>query len=169
MEEPILNKVAQSGLISIDLEDWYPQGKCVEIDLADWLEGGFILKEKDFRAKIEEHNWQQYQDQYVAINCSTDAIVPSWAYLLMSLRLQPYAVKVIHGDLNLLEILIFEEVIAKIDIKPYQNQRVIVKGCSKRFIPDNAYIQLVNRLQPVVKSLFFGEACSSVPLYKAKL
>lgn len=168
MEGEIVNRVANSKLKTIDLEEHFPQGERLSLDLSQWLFQGLILKEKDFRASVAAHDWAQYQGKYVAIRFDNEAIVPSWAYLLISLSLAPYAKKTVVGDLELLEQLIFEEVVADLPLEAYQDLPVIIKGCSDKSIPDSAYAKLVQRLQPIARSIMFGEACSSVPLYKKK-
>ena len=168
MNQEIINRVANSGLITFDLEEYYPKGKRLMIDLKDWLFEGLVLKEKDFRKSISDCDWSQYQDQYVAMNCSTDAIIPVWSYMLISNAISPYAKKVVKGNLENLESLIFHELINTLDIIPFKNQRVIVKGCSNLPIPESAYVAITNKLSPVVKSIMYGEACSSVPIYKKK-
>jgi len=168
MSGEIVNRVANSKLITIDLEDYYPIGERVLLDISDWLFEGIILKEKDFREYVEAHDWSQYTDSYVAVTCSSDAIIPSWAYLLISASLTFYAKKFVIGDVDLLENMIFQEIISSIPVDQFENAPVIVKGCSDRNIPNSAYAQLAQRLVPVVTSLMFGEACSSVPLYKKK-
>jgi len=164
----IINKVAKSSLVNIDLEDFYPKGKRVLIDIAPWLYKKQILKEKDFRTFIEKHNWIKYKNAYVALHCSVKAIIPSWAYLLLTSKLANYAKLVVVGNLELLETAIFAEIINKIDLNIYKNKPVIIKGCSKKHIPNSAFTMLVKKLQPVVKSLMYGEACSTVPLFKKK-
>jgi hypothetical protein len=166
MANEIINRVANSKLVTIDLEDFYPEGERTIIDIAQWLTEGFILREKDFRAFVKEHSWEQYTNQYVAIKCSTDAIVPGWAYMLVSVALAPYAKKVVVGTIDTLNNLIFSEIIAHLDLDIYKDKSVIVKGCAHKPIPQNAFVLLTQRLQPIVKSLMYGEACSSVPLYK---
>lgn len=168
MQDEIINRVAQSKLITFNLEDYYPEGQRVVLDIKDWLYEGFILKEKDFRAFADEHDWSQYKDAYVAMHCSTDAIVPGWAYLLLSTKLNPFARKTVQGTLVDLETSIYQSVIEKLDVSLFQDQFVIIKGCSKKPVPANAYLFLAQKLSPVVKSLMYGEACSSVPLYKRK-
>ncbi|MBQ0147426.1 MAG: DUF2480 family protein [Flavobacteriaceae bacterium] len=168
MSDEILNKVANSGLITLDLEDYYPTGNRVIFDLKDWLYEELILKEKDFRQNLKDHDWSQYQGSYVAMTCTADAIVPSWAYLLVATYLQPVAKKVIHGSLKDLDQIIYTEVINNLNLEEYVDGKVIVKGCSQKPVPDSAYILLIEKLQPVVNSLMFGEACSTVPLYKKK-
>lgn len=166
--DSITNSVSKSNLITINLEDFYPKGNRVVLDIAPWLHKDQILKEKDFRNFISQHPWQQYTDSYVAITCSADAIIPSWAYLLVSSQLVNYAKKVVVGDLNLLETILFAELINTIDLKLYQDKPVIIKGCAKKQIPNSAFSFLIQKLQPVVKSLMYGEACSNVPLFKKK-
>ena len=166
--EPIVNRIANSALITLDLEDFYPSEKRIVFDISPWLENDLILKEKEFRALAKNHNWQNYNNTYVAINCSTDAIIPSWAYLLISAYLEPYAKKIVIGDLNLLETVIFVKIIDKIDINLFKNKPIIIKGCANKPIPETAFSMLIQKLKPVVKSVMYGEACSSVPIFKRK-
>lgn len=168
MEELIVNKVAQSGLITLNLEEMYPQGKRIAYDLKDNLFMGMILKEKDFREFLKEHDWSQYQDAYVAVYCSEDAIVPLWAYMLLAIHLEPFAKKVVYGSLEDLELSIYKDLFEALDWSSYDQARVVVKGCSDLSIPTAVYVELVSRLKPRVKSLMFGEPCSTVPLYKQK-
>lgn len=168
MQDEIVNKVAQSKLITFNLEDIYPKGNRVVLDIKDWLFEGFILKEKEFRAFAEAHDWSQYGGAYVAMQCSTDAIVPGWAYLLLSVKLSGIAKKAIQGTLVDLETSIYQSIIDNIDVSEYQDKLIIIKGCSKKPVPANAYLFLAERLKPVAKSIMYGEACSSVPLYKRK-
>ncbi|MBP4137383.1 DUF2480 family protein [Flavobacterium geliluteum] len=164
--EEIINKVANSALEVFDLEDYYPEGARVQIDISQWLLEGFLLKEKDFREHLKNHNWSQYQDQFVAINCSTDAIVPAWASILVAVQLAPFATKVINGTVEDLEASLYEEILSKVDYAAYKNKPVIVKGCSKKPVPMRAYIIATTNLQPFARSIMYGEACSAVPLYK---
>lgn len=168
MPGEIINRVANSKLMTLDLEDYYPEGERLVLDISDWLYEGFILKEKDFREAVQQHQWNQYLNQYVAITCSTEAIIPSWAYLLISTSLAPFAKKFVVGDLELLENIIFQDVIAGIPIDQFRDVPVIIKGCSDKNIPDTAYTLMCQRLVPVVSNLMFGEACSSVPIFKKK-
>ncbi len=168
MENEIINRVANSKLVTINLEDYYPEGKRVLFDIKDWLLEGIVLKEQDFRASVKEHDWSQYKDAYVALHCSTDAIVPGWAYLLVSLQLAPYALKTVVGTLDTLESILFAEIVPTIDLSVLQDKPVIIKGCAHKPIPQNAYVLLASALQPIAKSIMYGEACSSVPLYKRK-
>ena len=164
----IVNKVAQSKLVTIDLEDYYPQGKRIVFDIKDWLFEEIILKEKDFRFFVKDHNWSQYEGSYVALNCSSDAIIPSWAYMLITAELASFAKKIIIGNLKDLETSIFQDIIAQLSIDPFQDKPVIIKGCSEKSIPETAYTQLITKLIPVAKSIMYGEACSTVPLFKSK-
>ena len=168
MSDKIINRVANSNLVNIDLEAMYPKGKRVTFDIKKWLFEGIVLKEKEFRKHIENHDWTQYKDDYVALNCSEDAIIPSWAYLLISSELAPYAKKIIVGDLELLETLIFHEVIENLKIENFKDKPIIIKGCSEKPIPNSAFSMLIQKLFPVAKSIMYGEACSTVPLYKRK-
>lgn len=168
MADEIINKVANSSLITIDLEDFYPNGPRVVFDLKDWLYEEIILREKDFRQNLKDHDWSQYEGKYVAMTCTADAIVPSWAYLLVATYLQPVAKKVVHGTLADLDQILYTELIKDLPLDEYKDGKIIVKGCSKKPVPESAYIQLIEKLQPVANSLMFGEACSTVPLYKMK-
>ena len=168
MADTIVNRVAASALITFDLEKLYQIGTRQSIDLSQWLHQGLLLKEKEFRALLKAHDWSVYRDQFIALHCSTDAILPAWAAVLVTTHLQPYARKVVLGTLNDLEVQLFAEEIQLLDISQYKDQPLIIKGCSDKTVPQDAYVQLIAKLQPVVKSLFYGEACSSVPLYKKK-
>lgn len=165
--EDIVNKIANSALKVFDLEDYYPEGKRAQIDISHWLIEGFLLKEKDFRAALEAHNWPQYQDAWVAIDCSTDAILTKWAQILVTMHLAPFAKKIVNGTIEDLDASLYEEILSKIDYSAYQNQALILKGCSKKPVPMRAYIMAAQYLQPVARSIMYGEACSAVPLYKA--
>lgn len=164
--DEIVNRVANSKLITFDLEDLYPSGERKVLDISQWLEEGFLLRESRFRESVKNHNWSQYQDTYVALQCSTDAIIPAWAQMLVATKLQGIAKKTVSGSLTLLETVLYTEAIAALDSTPFENAPVIVKGCSNKPVPENAYILLIEKLQPVARTLMFGEACSSVPLYK---
>lgn len=166
--EEIVNKVAKSPLVTIDLEDFYPEGKRMVFDLKDFLYEELILREKDFREQLKNHDWEQYRDAFVAMDCTTDAIIPSWAFLLVATYLQPVAKKTVKGNLVDLETSLYQEIISKLDLTPYENKKIIVKGCSRKPVPDAAYIQLIEKIQPHIQTLMFGEACSTVPLLKKK-
>jgi hypothetical protein len=164
----IINKVATSALVVFDLEDYYQKGIRTEIDLSQWLIAGFLLKEKDFRTSLQEHNWEQYQDHFVAISCSTDAIVPAWAPILVTMHLAPFAKKIVNGNLENLETSVYQDVLAVIDFSFYDGKPLIIKGCSKKPVPMSAYLFVAKQLQPYARSIMYGEACSAVPLFKAK-
>ncbi|UKM65817.1 DUF2480 family protein [Flavobacteriaceae bacterium GSB9] len=168
MADDIINRVANSKLVTVNLEDYYPKGERVLFDIKDWLFEGFVLREKDFRNQVSEHDWSKYQNSFVALTCSSDAIIPGWAFMLISMHLEPYANKVVIGDLELLETSIYQDVINNLDVTEFQDKPLIIKGCSKKPVPENAYIMLAIKLKPVAKSIMYGEACSSVPLYKKK-
>lgn len=166
MSDEIINRVANSKLVTIDLEDYYPKGERILFDIKDWLLEGLVLREKEFRQQAKEHNWEQYNNCFVALTCSTDAIIPAWAYMLLATYLEPYATKTVIGDLRVLETSIYQDIISNIDVSEFTDKPIIIKGCSNKPIPDNAYIQLTAKLKPIAKSIMYGEACSSVPLYK---
>ena len=168
MAEEIINRVANSKLKVIDLEDYYPNGKRILFDIKDWLLEGLVLREKDFRVYVAEHDWSQYQDCYVALHCSTDAIVPDWAYMLISIELQEYSKLTVIGSLTELESIIYTSIISDLDLSIYKDLPVIIKGCAQKPVPANALVLLSQRLKPIAKSIMFGEACSSVPLFKKK-
>ncbi len=164
----ITNKVAASGLITLDLEEFYPEGERVLVDIKEQLFQGLILREKEFRAFIQDMDWSTYRDKFVAITCSTDAIVPTWAYMLLTAALAPFAKKIVFGNLDQLEQSIFQETLAKLNLTQYKDARIVVKGCGKLPIPKGAFVELTSLLQPLAKSIMYGEPCSTVPLYKRK-
>jgi hypothetical protein len=164
--EEIVNRVATSGIVSLDLEELYHPGERVLYDIKDNLWQGMILREKDFRDFLKAHDWSQYNGKNVAIICSEDAIVPTWAYMLLAVQLEPFANTVVFGDLDMLEDKLFADAIARLNINEYVGKRVVVKGCSKVAVPVSAYVEISRLLKPVVQSLMFGEPCSTVPLYK---
>lgn len=166
MSTEIVNRVTNSKLVTFDLEDFYPPGERILFDIKDWLLEGLVLREGVFREKAAAHDWSRYTDSYVALTCSTEAIIPAWAYMLLSTCLQPFAKKVVVGDLSTLETILYTGIINDLDVSDLQDKPVIIKGCSHKPVPQNAYLLLIARLQPVAKSLMYGEACSSVPLYR---
>jgi len=168
MADEIINRVAQSKLVTFDLEDYYPSGERVLFDISHWLMEGLILREKEFRKYITEYDWSQHKGQYVALCCATDAIIPAWAYMLISVNLAPFVEKVLIGSLENLETSIYQDIISKLDVSSYENKPVIIKGCANKPIPDNAYAMMTAKLHGVARSVMYGEACSSVPLYKKK-
>lgn len=164
--DEIINRVANSSLKVFDLEDYYVKGVRSTIDIADWLEEGFLLKEVDFRAKLKDIDWSKYENHLVNIICSTDAIIPAWSAILIATYLAPFARKVISGTINELDTVLYEEALSKVDYSEFENQAVIIKGCAKLPVPVSAYLMAVKNLQPIAKSIMYGEACSAVPLYK---
>ena len=161
----IVNKVALSPLVTIDLEEYYHHGERLVFDIRDWLFQEMILKERDFRAYVREHDWSQYRGKNVALTCSVDAIIPAWAFMLVTSRLRE-ANKVVLGNLQQLELSLFEEALKNINTDELKNSKVVVKGCGELPIPDAAYVQITQLLTPVVSSLMYGEPCSTVPVYK---
>ena len=168
MEEDIVNRVALSKLMVVDLEDYYPEGDRIQFDIKDWLYEGLVLREKEFRQQVKDYDWSAHSNQFVALTCSADAIIPAWAYMLITMELEPFARKICVGDMEVLETSIYQDIIARIDVSPYQDKPLIIKGCAHKPVPPNAYILLSAKLKPVAKSIMYGEACSSVPLYKKK-
>jgi hypothetical protein len=168
MQDEIINKVSNSGLITIDPEEFYPADAIALIDIKEQLLEGFLLREKDFREFIKTHSWNQYIGKHVAVFCSNDAIIPRWAWMLVATALQPYAKKIVFGNADELVKTGYDEYIAAMDIEQYRDQRVVIKGCSHKQVPVSAYIALTERLTPVVKSIMYGEPCSTVPVYKRK-
>ena len=162
----IKNKIAGSGLINFDIATLLPKGKRIGIDLKDFLYQELILKEKDFREKVASINTEEYTDSYIYIYNSADAIVPLWAYFLITAKLTDSAKKIVYGKREDLEILLMHNAIQTYDFSELSGKRVLVKGCTDENIPENAYIELVEQLKPIVKSLMFGEACSNVPIFK---
>lgn len=168
MEEQIINRVSASNLVSFDLEELYTSGERVLFDIKDLLFQGLILKEKDFRDFIKAHDWSQYSGKHVAIVCSADAVVPTWAFMLLSITLQPFANTIVFGALDDLERQLFQQKLAAVDWQKFENTKVVVKGCSKVQVPVSAYVEVVNHLRPIASSIMYGEPCSTVPLFKAK-
>lgn len=168
LEDRIINRVAQSGIITFDLSELYEKGERVVFDIAPILYNGLLLREKDFRQFLKEHNWQNYQGKNVAITCSTDAIVPMWAYMLVATYLEGIANHFVFGTLQDLEVDLFRKNIAQLNLKEFEGKRVVIKGCSHISIPVYVYVEITRLLKPIVKSLMFGEPCSTVPIYKQK-
>ena len=168
MSEPIINKVAESGLISIDLAQYFPTNEIVVFDIKPYLFMELILKEKDFRTSLSTIDWSIYQDKIVGIFCSTDAIIPMWAILLIVANLTPFAKAIYFGDENKTRELVLLQAINNIDNSIFEDQRIVVKGCGDTPIGESAYIAITQKLRPVVKSIMYGEPCSTVPVYKKK-
>ena len=167
-EEEIINRVANSVLQVFDLEDYYPEGERMGLDISGWLWEGFVLREKEFRDTLKNHDWEQYNGKFISLYCSTDAIVPAWAYMLITTYLQPFAKKIVQGRAEDINIQLYQEILNNLDYSEYEGKPVIIKGCSRKPVPQEAYVMATQKLMPVAKSLMFGEACSSVPLYKKK-
>lgn len=168
IQQSIVNKVAQSGLISFDLAELNVVGERILYDIKDNLFHGLMLREKDFREFVKTHDWQQYSGKHVAITCSADAIVPTWAYMLLATKLTPFADTVVFGDLKILETLIYDRELNKIDLGKYQDQRIVIKGCGEIDIPVSAFVTLTSKLEKIAKSVMYGEPCSTVPIFKRK-
>ncbi|WGK95168.1 MULTISPECIES: DUF2480 family protein [Flavobacterium] len=168
MEDEIINKVAQSSLVVFDLEDYYPDDHVVDLDVSQWLTEGFLLRETEFRSQLKVMDWTPFEDKYVALYCSTDAILPAWAFALVTVHLAPFALKIIHGTKEMAIIEWYQDILNKLDYTDYFENPVILKGCSKKAVPNEVYTLAIQKLIKVSKSVMFGEACSAVPLYKAK-
>lgn len=166
--DEIVNKVAQSSLQIFDLEVYYPDDHVVVLDISKWLTEGTFLKESEFRAQLKSFDFSVYQDKYVALLCETDAILPAWAFALVAVHLAPFALHVIHGTKELAVIAWYQDILNKLDYTDYFDKPVILKGCSKKPVPNQVYTLAIQKLQKVAKSVMFGEACSAVPLYKSK-
>lgn len=165
-EEQIINKVANSALITFDLEEYFEPGERVVLDISDQLYEGLVLREKAFRDFIKTHDWTQYENKLVAIACSTEAIVPTWAYMLLAIALEPYAKRTVFGSLLELEIENYRQALSKIDWSSFRDAKIVIKGCSKVDVPVAIYVDVADKLKPYASSLMFGEPCSTVPLFK---
>ncbi len=168
MSEPFINKVAESGLITLDLEKWYPRGETAVFDMKDYLFMGMILKEKDFREALKQMDWSVYEGKNVAVTCSADAVIPVWAYMLVAAYLQPVAKEIVMGDEKELHKALFLKNLSSINLEEYTDKRIVIKGCGETPIADYVYMEITKLLRPVVKSIMYGEPCSTVPVYKKK-
>jgi len=162
----IRNKVAESTLITFNLEDLYQVGERKTFDLKDFLFEGLMLREKDYRQALTDFDWSAYQHCFVSIQCSADAIVPQWAFMLAATYLQPVAKRIVMGTSETLETVLYQEALANLELEQFRDERIIVKGCSKYPVPTSAYVEFVSKLQPIAKAVMYGEACSTVPLFK---
>lgn len=169
MEEVFVNKVAESGIITLNLEDYYPKEAVAVFDMKEYLFMGLILKEKDFREILKTFDTDPFQDKIVALTCSADAVIPMWAYMLVASLLQPVAKEIIFGNEIFTKENILLRNITNIDASTYIDARVVIKGCGDLPIAEAAYIAITNKLRPVAKSIMYGEPCSTVPVYKKKL
>jgi hypothetical protein len=168
MAEDFVNKVAESGIITFDLEEFYPKEEIQIFDLKDFLFMGLILKEKDYRAALQTTDWSIFQNKNVCVLCSADAIIPMWAYMLAATNLQPVAKNVVFGDeIRLIESVMLKN-LSKVNIEEYRDKRVVVKGCGDVSVPETAYVEITNMLRPIAKSIMYGEPCSTVPIFKKK-
>ncbi len=168
MEAEFVNKVSESGIITLNLEDFYPKDEKAVFDMKDHLFMGLILKEKDFREAMKNLDLTPYKEKNVALTCSADAIIPVWAYMLVASYLQPVAKEIVFGDADFLHKTLFLKNIEQINTEDYKDQRVVIKGCGELPISETAYVAITNKLRPVVKSIMYGEPCSTVPVYKKK-
>ncbi len=166
MDKPLVNRVANSGLITINLEDYFPKEELLTFDLKDYLFMELILKEKDFRAALKEHDWTQYDGKNLVIHCSTDAIIPIWAFMLVTAYAEPFAANIFQGDADTFYKVAFMEALNKIDASQYDQRRIVIKGCSDKPVPPSAYVELTRRLRPYAQSIMYGEPCSTVPIFK---
>jgi hypothetical protein len=168
MNDPIINKVAESGLITVDPADYYPKEDVKTFDLKDFLYMGMILKEKEFRQSLKDLDWEQYRDKNIAVTCTADAIIPVWAWMLVATYLQPVAGEILVGSEKELHKLIFLKNLSQINVNEFADKRIVVKGCGDTPIGEFVYLELTRLLQPVAKSIMYGEPCSTVPVYKKK-
>ena len=166
MEDVIVNKVAESGLITLDLEAFYPKEETAVFDLKEHLFMGLILKEKDYREALKNLDWSFYQNKNVCITCTADAVIPVWAYMLTATYLEPVAKDVIFGNEDFLHRALFLKNLSKIDTAEFADKRVVIKGCGDKNITETAYVEITKLLRPVAKSIMYGEPCSTVPIYK---
>lgn len=166
MEELLVNRVANSSLVTIDLEAFYPEGEVVPFDLKDHLFMGLILKEKEFREALKAHDWSLYAGKNLAVFCSADAIIPMWAYMLVASYAGAYARDVVLGTPDQFAEIAYLKKLATLDPADYAGKRLVIKGCSDKPVPPSAYLEITRRLQPVALSIMFGEPCSTVPVYK---
>lgn len=169
MPEEIINKVATSPLLQIDLEEYLPKDEIVLFDLKQHLFMELVLKEKDFRETLQNLDWSMYQDKIVAVTCTTDAILPVWAYMLVASYLQPVAKETVFGDEDAAFKYVFIQRLNKISLEQFADKKVVVKGCGDVGIPEYAYLEITKKLRPIAKSIMFGEPCSTVPIYKSKV
>lgn len=168
-EQPLINRVASSGLVTIKLEEFYPSTPLAHFDLKAYLFMELILKEKDFREALAQHDWAQYGGQTLLVYCSTDAIIPVWAYMLVATHAAPFAADIFQGHADDYYRAYFLRQLDGWDMEQYRNQRLVIKGCSDHPVPPAAYLEISRRLQPIAKSIMYGEPCSTVPIYKQKV
>jgi hypothetical protein len=165
-DKPLVNRVAESGLITLNLEDFFPQEEVVVFDIKDYLFMGLILKEKDFRDACKNHDWAQYEGKNLVIDCSADAIIPMWAYMLVTASAAPYAKDIFQGTVDNFYRAYYFKQLAAFDASEYEGKRIVIKGCGDKPVPAEAYVGLTHRLQPYAQSIMYGEPCSTVPIFK---
>ena len=169
MSELFVNKVAESGLVTLDLETWYPKEEIVEFDMKDHLYMNLILKERDFREALKNLDWSRYQDKNVAVTCTADAIIPVWGWMLVATYLQPVAKEMVLGDEKEMHKILFLKALSEIDINEFTGKKVVIKGCGDTPIADYAYMEITKLLRPVAQSIMYGEPCSTVPVFKKRV
>jgi hypothetical protein len=166
MTGEIINRVALSPLVTIDLEDFWDGSDRVTFDLKEWLFMGMILREKDFRERVEQQDWSAFSGKHVNITCSVDAVVPMWAYMIVGIHLEPFAKTVVFGSTKELETEIYRKTFETMDFGQWAGKKIVVKGCGNKNLPESVYVEFIRRLRPIADKLMFGEPCSTVPLYK---
>ncbi|MCH2023008.1 MAG: DUF2480 family protein [Saprospiraceae bacterium] len=165
-DKPLVNRVAKSGIVTINLEDYFPQNEILEFDITDYLFKGLILREKDFRASLDEHDWTQYKDKNLAVHCSADAIVPIWAFQLVTINASEYAKNISYGNVKDFLIAYYYQRLQALEMEQFKDKRCVIKGCGNLPVPISAYTEIVRLLVPVAKKIMYGEPCSMVPIYK---
>lgn len=166
IDQPLVNRVASSGLVTLKLEEYFPKEELASFDLKDFLFMGLILKEKDFREALKQHDWTQYEGKNLIILCSADAIIPVWAYMLVTAYASPFAKEIFQGNAEEFYKHIFQKELDKLDASEYEGKRIVIKGCSDKPVPPSAYVELTRKLQPFALSIMYGEPCSTVPIFK---
>ena len=166
IDKPLVNRVAESGLITLNLEDFFPKEGIAVFDIKDYLFMGLILKEKDFREACKNHDWAQYEDKHLVIDCTADAIIPVWAYMLVAAQAAPFAKEIFQGDVDNFYKTYYAQKLADFDAAQYKDKRIVIKGCSDKPVPPAAYVNLTHKLQPFAQSIMYGEPCSTVPIFK---
>lgn len=166
IDKPLVNRVAKSGIVTLNLENYFPKEEIISFDLKDYLFMELILKEKDFREALKNHDWSQYQGKNLCIYCSTDAIIPVWAYMLVTSYAEPFALRIVQADEKTFLDIYYQETLQALDIGQYEDKRIVIKGCSDKPVPPSAYAELTRLLRPIAKSIMYGEPCSTVPIFK---
>ena len=167
--EEIVNRIAKSGIITIDFDSWFPADPIIEFDIKDWLWQGLVLKEKDFRERLETYDWQPFENSITTVFCSADAIVPYWAFMLLAVKLQPIAKEVVYGTREQFLSIYYAKELSKLTPLDFKDKRVVIKGCGDNPIPISAYVEIASLLRPYAEAIMYGEPCSTVPIYKRKV